>query len=111
MKKLEIKTKILEILKSPNTWRMTAGIFFLCMATTGYCNPNPGDVLEAQTASIMDTIFSKGIRSIFLLFGMTAGFIMTFLGGNFKPLILYGGIGCMFFFIPKIILLIQSIKG
>ncbi|NGX50722.1 MAG: hypothetical protein K1060chlam2_00572 [Chlamydiae bacterium] len=107
MKTHTTRNKIMQIVRSPLTWR-ALGIFLLLASTsTAYCDAEAE--IEAQVTTLMGTIFSKSIRLIVLLFGMTWGFLKTVMSGSFQPIIMYGGISCCFFFVPKLIMLLASI--
>ena len=112
MKTHTTRNKIMQIVRSPLTWR-ALGIFLLLASTsTAYCDSSAltADAeIEAQVTTLMGTIFSKPIRLIVLLFGMTWGFLKTVMSGSFQPIIMYGGISCCFFFVPKLIMLLASI--
>ncbi len=99
-----------KILKSPTTWK-TLGLCALFASTiSGYCADSPHGI-ETQVKAVQEVIFSKGVRMIVMLFGITWGFFKTVMSGSFQPILLYGGIGLCFFFVPKIIELIGSIGG
>ena len=102
-------TKIKKITKNPTTWKVLTLCALVGVSNSGYCDA--GAEMEQQVKVIEEVIFHKGVRMVVLLFGTTWGFFKTFLSSSFQPFLLYGGLGCLFFFIPKIIDLIGSIGG
>lgn len=109
---MSIQTKFKQLLKNPITWRLMALGVFLGLANVGFADVNKvSEEMEAQVKLIESAIFTKGIRMVVLLLGMCWGFFKTIMAGTLQPLLLYGGIGCMFFFLPKLIELVGSIGG
>ena len=102
-------TKIKKLTKNPTTWKVLSLCALVGISNVGYCDA--GAEMEQQVKVIEGVIFTKGVRMVVLLFGMTWGFFKTFISSSFQPILLYGGLGCLFFFIPKIIELIGSIGG
>jgi hypothetical protein len=113
-KKLKMKaekmfTKMKKLTKNPTTWKALGLCALVGASNAGYCDA--GAEMEQQVKVIEGVIFTKGVRMVVLLFGMSWGFFKTFISSSFQPILLYGGLGCLFFFIPKIIELIGSIGG
>jgi len=102
--------KIKKLAKSPMTWKvLTVGVF-MGLSNIGY-SADVNKEIESQVALVQKVIFDKGVRMIVMLFGITWGFFKTVLSGTFQPLLLYGGLGCCFFFVPKLINLLGGIGG
>lgn len=104
--------KLKKLLKSPLTWKVLGVATLLLASNVGFC---AGDIssIDTQIADevkkVTNVIFGKGIRLVVLLFGMAWGFFKTVMSGTFQPILLYGGLGLSFFFIPKLIELVGSV--
>ena len=109
------KNKTLQFLKAvaknPTTWK-TLGLCALVLSSSqGYCADSGAQGIETQVKAVKEVIFGKGIRMLVMLFGISWGFFKTVMAGSFQPILLYGGIGLVFFFVPKLIDLISGIGG
>lgn len=109
MKAEKMFTKMKKLTKTPTIWKVLVLCALVGASNAGYCDV--GAEMEQQVKVIEGVIFTKGVRMVVLLFGMSWGFFKTFISSSFQPILLYGGLGCLFFFIPKIIELIGSIGG
>ncbi|MDN3505448.1 MAG: hypothetical protein P0S95_07730 [Rhabdochlamydiaceae bacterium] len=85
--------------------RPTVKVSILCLAMLTINQGLFADEAEMITAagSIKDTLFSSWIRKSVLAFGGIGGIIQSIFGGSFKPLLVWGGLGLSFTFIPKLI--------
>jgi len=105
--------KILQSLKkaakNPTTWKALGLCAVVLSSSQGYCADNVSQGIESQVKAVQEVIFGKGIRMLVMLFGISWGFFKTVMSGSFQPILLYGGIGLCFFFVPKLIDLIGSI--
>jgi hypothetical protein len=109
MKEQVMFKKIQKFAKNPTTLKVLGLCALIGISNVGYCDA--AEEIEHQVKVIEGVIFTKGVRMVVLLFGMSWGFFKTFISSSFQPILLYGGLGCLFFFIPKIIELIGSIGG
>lgn len=110
LQKNKLINSLKNIINNPTTWKTLGACALLASANVGYCADGPNGI-ETQVKAVQDVIFSKGVRMIIMLFGISWGFFKTVMSGSFQPILLYGGIGLCFFFVPKIIELIGSIGG
>ena len=101
---------IIRIIKHPTTCKVLGAFLFLGVSNIGIC-ADINKEIESQVAIVQQVIFAKGIRMLVMLFGISWGFFKTVLSGTFQPLLLYGGLGLCFFFVPKLIDLIGGIGG
>lgn len=90
-------------------WKIIALVCFLVLPSLGYCGLE--DELNSQIKIVEDFLFGKGIRTVVMLFGFAWGFIKSSIAGSFVPLCFYGGMGFIFFFLPKIIHLVGGLGG
>ena len=101
--------KLKKITKNPTTWKVLGLCSLIISSNAAYCGDEALQGIESQVKVIQSVIFGKGIRMLVMLFGISWGFFKTVMSGSFQPILLYGGIGLCFFFVPKLIDLISSI--
>ena len=79
--------------------------------TDGYCADLSSEAqqIDAVTSSVMNTIFSPGIKKAALALGAGAGIFQSWMGGSIKPLLMWGGLGMSVNYVPKIVEIISKI--
>lgn len=75
----------------------------LVFHTQGYGAETSNEAMNAMAANIVDTVFAPWIRKTALAFGGGWGMFQSIAGGSFKPLLIWGGLGLVVNFIPKMI--------
>lgn len=75
----------------------------LLLHTQGYCDASSTSEMDKMAANIIETIFAPWIRRTALAFGGAWGMFQSISGGSYKPLLVWGGLGLIVNFIPKII--------
>lgn len=81
-------------------------LIVIFLHTQGYCaNTTPAATTEMDTMAtqIVETVFAPWVRKTALAFGGGWGMFQSIAGGSYKPLLVWGGLGLIFNFIPKMI--------
>ncbi len=97
--------KMFRILRNPKTIGIGVLALSVLMQSQGYCDDVKGfDIdLDAETNKVKDLLFGGAIRKVAMTLGFGAGLIQAFMTGSIRPLLIYGGLGLVVCFLPKII--------
>lgn len=76
----------------------------LFLQAQGYADPaSQAAEMDKMATNIVDTIFAPWVRKTALAFGGGWGMFQSISAGSFKPLLIWGGLGLIVNFIPKMI--------
>lgn len=94
-------TKELEsVLSNKTTAVFIIFLVGLALPAQGFCNDAE---MNTMATGLVDTIFAPWVRKTVLALGGGLGGFRSVGSGSFQPLLLWGGIGLVYNFIPKLI--------
>jgi hypothetical protein len=76
----------------------------------GFCDDAALNEIDKVSDKITGVLFSPSVRKIALTLGLGAGLFQAFMSGSVRPLLVYGGLGLVVCYLPKLINLISSIQ-
>lgn len=82
---------------------ITVWLAALLLQTQGHCAATANEAMNEMATNIVDTVFASWVRKTALAFGGGWGMFQSIAGGTFKPLLIWGGLGLVVNFIPKMI--------
>lgn len=92
-------------------------IFISLLAVTflfhaqGFCDDAALNEIDKMSDKITGVLFSPAVRKVALTLGMGAGLFQAFMCGSVRPLLIYGGLGLVVCYLPKLINLISSVQA
>jgi hypothetical protein len=102
-------TRIVNILKNPNTIFVGTLAFAVIFSQAGYCDQANEEAINATSESISKFLFGSTVRKVALTLGMGAGLFQAFMSGSIRPLLVYGGLGLAVCYLPKVVEWISTV--
>jgi|GEM_PF-5120250 len=91
------------ILRNPHVLGCAALMIALSLPTQGFCADAADAAMNTMAENVTKTIFAPWVRKTALALGGGLGIFQSIGAGSFKPFMIWGGIGLLINFIPKLV--------